>query len=160
MHLHTLSAHIFYQASENAVTYPTASLADWCTSRSDHEADGFAWYRAGEGSFEKAAATVTPERLPLVQLFIVVRVLQVIALFMSPLNRFIDYLVYTKPTLHEDTWLSRFPAKKILFGDNPNHESKRALNFRSATIWAKETMAIKSDLLNKQKIIGNYQKAI
>lgn len=90
------------------------------------------------------------------QLFIVVSVLQVIALFMPPLNGYIYHLVYTKATLHGDTWLSRFPAKKMLFGDNPNHESKRALNFLPATLWAKETMAIQSDLLNKQNIIGNY----
>lgn len=124
----------------------------------DHEAVGFVWYRAGEGCLEKAAATLNPERLPVAQLFIVVSVLQVIALFVPPLNECIYRLVYTKATLHGDTWLSRFPAKKMLFGENPNHESKKALNFLSATLWAKETMTIKSDLLNKQNIIGNYQR--
>lgn len=126
----------------------------------DHKADGLVWYRAGEGFLEKAAATVNPERLPMARLFIVVSVLQVIALFMAPLNGCIYHLAYMKATLHEDTWLSRFPAKKMLFGDNPNHESKRVLNFLPATLWAKETMAIKSDLLNKKNIIGNYQKTI
>lgn len=78
----------------------------------DYEAGGLVWYRAGEGLLEKAVATVNPERLTVAQLFIVVSVLQVIALFMPPLNGCIYHWVYTKATLHGDTWLSRFPAKK------------------------------------------------
>lgn len=83
------------------------------------------WYRAGDSSLEKAGATVNPERLPVVQLFAVVSVLRVIALFMPPLNGFIYHLVYSKPTLHEDIWLSRFPAKKMLFGDNKTMKAKK-----------------------------------
>lgn len=77
---------------------------------------------------------------------------------MSPLNGFTYYLVSTNPTLDKDMWPSRLSAKKVMFGDNSNPGSK---TFLSATLWAKETVAIKSDLLNKQKkiIIGNYLKS-